>query len=144
MRRIHGVMSLGFVLAAVCGALWGAFQSSLVYGVVYSVAAGVSFFALLASFCAGCPCRKRCGHVFPGPIAAALFPGRVPAPYSRTALVVSSIALVLLLITPLVWLWRDLPLLALFIGLLLIATLQIRTRVCRGCGNEHCPANKHV
>jgi hypothetical protein len=63
-------MSLGLALGAVAVALWSALTISIVHGVIYAVVVAVSFIALLTSFCTGCPCRKRCGHLFPGLLAA--------------------------------------------------------------------------
>ena len=144
MRRVHGITSLGFVIGAAGVALWGAFASSHLLGAAYAVAVAASFVALLAAFCAGCPCRKRCGHLFPGPVAAALFPKRTPRPYKRLELIVTCCAIFLLLGAPLGWLWREVPMLAIYVGLLLVATVQIRGSVCRGCGNTFCPAHKSL
>lgn len=49
------------------------------------------------------------------------------------------IPLMLILIFPQFWLKSNLPLLAIFWGLLLIAGIEITGKVCKGCGNRHCP-----
>ena len=52
---------------------------------------------------------------------------------------VMSIALLLLIGLPQLWLWRSIGLLIVFWALIVIAVTQIRLVICKTCGNVHCP-----
>jgi hypothetical protein len=138
--QFHGVTSIGLVMVATVIAVVAMFRTSWVLGVVYLVVCAVASGVVLYAYCAKCPCRTNCGHVFPGRLAT-IFGDRQPGPYTAVELAVLGLALLLLLGLPQVWLWRYTGLFVAFWVLNAIALVQIRVVVCRACDNAYCPAN---
>ncbi len=138
--QFHGITSIGLTLIAIVIALVAMFQTSWEWGVVYLAACIVAVGIILYVYCARCPCREKCGHVFLGRLAAALVE-RQPGPYTVVELAALLLALLLLWGLPQVWLWRYTGLFVAFWVLSAIALTQIRIVVCRNCGNVYCPAN---
>jgi hypothetical protein len=136
--QLHGITSLGLVLAAIVLAAVVMFQVSWALGVVYLLICAVALLAILYGYCAKCPCRIHCGHVFPGK-AAMIFKNRPPGPYTTVELAITCLALLLLMGLPQAWLWRYIEPFIAFWVMTAIAVIQIRTIVCRACDNIHCP-----
>jgi hypothetical protein len=44
---------------------------------------------------------------------------------------------------PQAWLWRHTTALIAFWGLMALAVVDIRVKVCKACDNKHCPGNDH-
>jgi hypothetical protein len=138
--QFHGIASIGLVLVATVIAIVAMFRTSLALGVGYLVVCAVAPGVILYAYCAKCPCRTNCGHVFPGKLATT-FTNRQPGPYTTVELVATGLALLLLLGLPQVWLWRYTWSFIAFWALNAIALVQIRAFVCRVCDNAYCPAN---
>ncbi len=138
--RVAGIVSLLMVLGAASLAAAVAFTYSAGWGTAYLAIAGTSSIAIIAVFCARCPCRDRCGHVVPGMVARWLFPGTSPGEYGAIALAVTVAALLALLGVPLAWMWRSTAALGVYVVLLIGAGVLIRGMVCPRCDNAHCPA----
>jgi hypothetical protein len=139
--KFHGLMSLGLVGGAVVIAAVTAFAESLLLGVVYVAICAVAVVAVINSYCAKCPCKANCGHVIPGKLALMLT-HRKPGPFTKGDLAIVGVGLVVLLGLPNVWLWGNTTLLVVFWALVIVGVAQIRSFVCRACGNNLCPLNK--
>jgi len=113
------------------------FKTSWVLGVVYLAICVAGSGAILFAYCAKCPCKAHCAHIFPGKAAMAF--DRQPGPYTAAELAAPVVTLLLLLGLPQFWLWRNMGLFITFWVLSAIAFFQIRTVVCRACDNSHCP-----
>jgi len=137
--RFHGITSLVLVFAAIVLAAIAMFQVSLALGVVYLVICGTASLAMLYAYCAKCPSRQQCGHVFPGKIAG-IFKNRQSGPYTKIDLAVTGLALALLIGMPQFWLYRYFGLFIAFWVMTAIAVIQIHTFVCRACNNTYCPS----
>jgi hypothetical protein len=138
-RKTIGLISLGAVALALASAAQTLFQQSVLLGTAYLLLASLSIPVVLFAFCAKCPDRNDCGHVLPGPAAAALFSKRKCSPYTAGDWILMSAALAVLLILPQIWLWKH-PAAFVFFWLVMIpAVIGIRTKVCPGCRNVHCP-----
>ena len=140
-RKTGGVLSLGGVALALAAAAQSLFQQSAVLGTAYLILASLSIPVVLYAFCARCPDRGDCGHVLPGPAAAALFSKRKCAPYSAGDLTLTLSALAVLLVFPQIWLWRHPIAFGVFWILMAVSVAGIRSGVCPGCRNVHCPGH---
>jgi hypothetical protein len=141
-REANGAITLGLAAVALAAAAQSLFQQSTALGVSYMLVAALSIPVILYGFCAKCPDRENCGHVVPGRAAAALFRDRRPSPYTRAELAMTAVALLFLFGFPQIWLWRHPVAFGAFWILMAIAAVDIRARVCRGCGNVHCPGHR--
>jgi hypothetical protein len=138
--KFHGLTSLTFAGAAIVLAAIAMFQVSAWTGIGYLLVCAVGATLVVYSFCAKCPCKAHCAHILPGK-AAMLFKRR-PGPYSRTESALTMVSLLLLIGLPLPALWNNPMMLVAFITLFIIAIVQVRSVVCRACGNSYCPFNK--
>ena len=136
-KQFHGITSIGLVGVAVVIAAIAMFQASPVLGIVYVGVCVVAPLVVLYAYCAKCPCKAHCGHVFPGKIAQVF--DREPGPYTPAELAALVLALLLLIGLPQFWLWRYTGLFAAFWVLNGIAIVQIRIVICPACDNTHCP-----
>lgn len=139
-HQIHGVISLSLVLMAIGLAAAALFMSSAGLAVAYLAGCAVGAFAMLYGYCAKCPNKHTCGHVFPGMLAQ-LF-DRVPAPYTPLEYGILGIAFLMFFGFPQFWLWQFPRLFLAFWGLVIIGGAQILSVMCRSCGNTHCPLNR--
>ena len=140
-RQTHGVVSLGLAAIALAAVSQSMFQQSLVLGILYLVLAGISALVVLYAFCAKCADREQCGHVIAGPAAAKMFKNRKPGPYTTRDMFLVSAALTVIFLYPQIWLWRHPPAFGAFWICLAVAAVDIRARVCSGCGNANGPGN---
>ncbi|MFZ6026162.1 MAG: hypothetical protein ACOYYS_00485 [Chloroflexota bacterium] len=138
--KFHGVTSVIFAGVAIALAVMAMFQSALWAGIGYLFVCVIGSSVVLYSFCAKCPCKARCGHVFPGK-AAMLFKRR-PGPYSKIEVYAMLVALLLLVGWPQPALLGRPGTLITFWVLIGVAGIQARSMVCRACGNVYCPLNK--
>jgi hypothetical protein len=136
--KFHGITSIGLVLGATIIAAAAMFQTSGGLGVVYLVICVAAPASILYAYCAKCPAKTHCGHVFPGKLVVA-FTNRQPGPYTKTEMAVLGLALLLLIGLPQIWLWQYTTLFVVYWVLTAVAILQIRTVVCRACNNVYCP-----
>lgn len=140
-HQIHGVMSLGLTAIAGLLAAIALFMTSAGLGVAYLLGCTVAGIGVLYGYCAKCPCKGNCGHVFPGMLAQMF--NRVPAPYSPLEFGIVGIFVLLFIGFPQLWLWHYPKLFVGFWGLSIIGGAQILTFVCRACNNTQCPMNRH-
>ncbi|RPI77942.1 MAG: hypothetical protein EHM45_07355 [Desulfobacteraceae bacterium] len=140
-KSFHGIASLGLAGIAMAVAAVSLFRISWIWGAVYLAVCAAGCAAILHAYCAKCPCRARCGHVFPWQVAR-FFKNRPSGPYSAFELIVTGAALLLLIGFPQIWLWRHFAAFILFWALTAVAVMQVRFVVCRACDNGYCPANK--
>lgn len=138
-KRFYGVTSLALASMGVAIAAVTAFARSWGWGAAYLAICAVTPPIVLYAYCVKCPCRTHCGHVLPGKLAAAVFKARPPGPYTAIERVAVGGALSLLVGLPVTWLWRLPTWLALFLGLNLIAVVEIRAAICPGCESTYCP-----
>lgn len=137
--RVHGVLSLiAFAGAVVIAALAG-WRESPALGIAYAALALVSLLVTIAVFCGKCANRDHCGHVVPGRVARLMRRELRIGPYTSAELALTSIALALVFLPPLGWLWRFPLALGGFCLLLLLGVIDIRARVCPACQNAACP-----
>lgn len=140
-RETHGIISLGLAAIALAVAAQSMFQQSLALGMTYMFLAGLSVPVILYAFCAKCADRDQCGHVVPGSAAAKLFRDRKSGNYTARDLFLTAAALAVLFFFPQIWLWRHPIAFFVFWIFMAFAAIDIRRRVCKGCGNTHCPGN---
>jgi hypothetical protein len=143
MLTFHGVASLGLMSAAVIVAAVMLFQLWWGWGVAYLVICAAGSTVILYGYCAKCPCRNHCSHLLPGK-AAAVFKHRPPGPYTGLEFIATGLSLLLMIGFPQPWLWRYPGFFIAFWAMMIIALIQIRTTVCRACGNAYCPGNRPV
>lgn len=140
--RVYGVLSLVAFAGAVAIAALAGWRESPALGVAYVALALVSLLAIVAVFCSKCADRDRCGHVVLGPVARLMRREIRKGAYTGVELALNSIALALIFLLPLGWLWRFPLALGGFFLLLLLGSIDIRARVCPACGNAACPLSR--
>jgi hypothetical protein len=138
-RKTSGLLTLGGVALALAAAAQSLFQESAALGTAYLILASLSIPVVLFAFCAKCPDRNDCGHVLPGPAAAAMFGKRNRSPYTAGDRILTSAALAVLLLLPQIWLWKHPIAFGFFWIVMIAAAAGIRSRVCPGCRNVNCP-----
>ena len=136
-QNFHGITSLGLTSIATLIALVVMFLTSWQLGVIYLAVMIIAPQAILRTYCARCPCKAHCGHVFPGRAAMAF--EKEPGPYTPAEMAILGLALLLLFGLPQFWLWSYPLLLAAFWVLTAIALVQIRAYVCKTCDHVYCP-----
>jgi hypothetical protein len=136
-QQFHGITSLALVAVGSVIAAVIMFLTSWVLGVVYLAVLVIAPQALLRVFCAKCPCKEHCVHVFPGRAAMAV--ARKPGPYTPVELGVLGVSLLLLFGLPQYWLWQYPTLFVIYWVLNATAFMQIRLVGCRACNNVYCP-----
>jgi len=137
MRLFHGILSLG-LLGAVIATGFAAGTDPLLYG----TAGGAGLLLIFYAYCAKCPCRRTaCAHVLPG-LVTRLLPRRAAGAYrwpDYGGLVIGVLAVFLV---PQAALLRQPELLALFWGLVAVASVEITLFLCGGCPNKKCPLSR--
>lgn len=139
VKRKHGIVSLLLAAVAIGIAVVAAFRESVGLGIGYGVLCAVSGQVVVYAYCAKCPCKATCGHVLPGRAAQRYH--RQPAPYTQRELAALAGALLLMIGLPHGWLWRSPALLVLYWLFMGIGLVEVRSFVCRACGNTFCPLN---
>jgi hypothetical protein len=140
-RETHGVLGLGLAALALAAAAQSLFQQSMALGVAYLLLGTLSVPVILYSFCAKCPDRGKCGHVVPGRAASALYKNRKQGPYTGPDMTMTAAALLVIFGFPQIWLWRHPVAFGAFWILMAVAVADIRSKICRDCGNGNCPGN---
>ena len=137
--KIHGVISLLLITAAVLIALVSMFSQSISRGLVYLTVLIIANPIVLYSYCAKCLCRvDSCSHVIPGQLTRML-PARKPGRYTFMDYFGTAMSLIVLFGFPQFWLWQNRAMFALFWGMLIIGLVEITFFVCRTCNNNNCP-----
>lgn len=137
--QLCGVISLGLCGVAAVLAAIALFSTSIALGVVYLALNLIAPQMVLRGFCAKCPNKANCGHVFPG--RAALRFARIPGPYTWFDLAGVAVMALVLFGLPQIWLWRYPVLFGAFWALLIAAGIMIRGAMCPVCENVYCPGN---
>ena len=136
-QKFHGITSLALTSAAAIIGLVVMFMAGWLPGLAYLAVMIIVPQAILRTYCAKCPCKAHCGHVFPGKAAMAF--AKEPGPYTPTEFAVLGLALVLLFGLPQFWLWSYPALFITFWILSGVAFFQIRLAICPSCNNVYCP-----
>ncbi|MGD0273775.1 MAG: hypothetical protein ABSB96_08615 [Gaiellaceae bacterium] len=141
-NRIYGALSLVAAVAAVALAVLAGWRQSAALGLGYAALALLSLVAITALFCTKCSDRDRCGHVVFGPVARFISKELRKGEYTTTELAFTSLGLAAIFVLPQAWLWRVPLALAGFWLCLLLASIDVRMRVCPACGNAACPLSR--
>ena len=136
-RKFNGIASLILTGIAALIALVVMLLTSWLLGGLYLAVMIIAPQAVLRSFCAKCPCKAHCAHVFPGKAAMAF--ARETGPYTPTELIIMIGSLGLLIGLPQYWLWQYSILFITYWFLSGIAFLQIFLTICPSCNNVYCP-----
>jgi membrane protein YdbS with pleckstrin-like domain len=138
-RTHHGILSLLMLLMAIVIGALSVFKSSVVLTVAYLGASMILFMVVIYSYCSKCPCRLHsCAHILPGKLTTFL-PSRKVGQYTALDFLGVTIPLVIIFAFPQLWLIKNLFLLIVFWALVIVALVEIRFSVCKGCGNNYCP-----
>lgn len=140
--RVYGVLSLVASAGAVAIAVLAGWREFWALGIAYAALALISLLLMIAVFCTKCSTRDRCGHVVIGPIARLMRREVRTGPYTSAELTLTSIALVLIFLLPMGWLWHFPLGLGGFCLLFLFASIDLRARVCPSCANAACPLSR--
>ena len=144
--KVHGVLFLvlavgawllGAAVAMSRSALWGSINLALIVA---------GFAAVIYFYCAKCTARKACSHILPGYLTR-YFPRRKIEPYSTMDTIIMAASFLTMTVFPLYWLIRSVPALLVYGGLLAVAVIELRVKVCGDCKNIFCvlknnPANE--
>jgi hypothetical protein len=136
-RKFNGITSLILIAIATLIALVVMSLNSWVWGALYLAIMIIAPQAILRTYCAKCPCKTHCAHVFPGKAAMAF--KKDAGPYTPTELIIMIGSLGVLIGLPQFWLWQYPVLFVSYWILSGIAFIQIRLTVCPGCNNIYCP-----
>ena len=128
-KQFHGITSLGLIGVGTVIAAVAMFKASWVLGVVYLGVCLMASLTIPRVYCAKCPCKAHCAHVFPGKAAMAFH--REPGSYTATELAILVVALLALIGFPQLWLWRYPGWFLVYWALTGVALLQVRLVVCR-------------
>jgi len=136
--KFHGIFSIALAGIAIVLGAYSIIRLSLVVGLLYCILTVMSFLLIVYSYCCKCTCRKHsCGHVIFGKIAEYL-PSRKQEKYSYIDIFGVIIALLFIIGFPQYWLVRQISILFIFWGLLIVAGIEIFLFVCATCQNERC------
>lgn len=140
-RSHHGILSLFLLLMAIVIGALSIFKSSVLLTIAYLGASMILFTIVIYSYCSKCPCRLHsCAHILPGKLTKFL-PSRKVGQYITLDFLGVIIPLVIIFAFPQLWLIKNLGLLIVFWALVIVALVEIRFSVCKGCGNQYCPIN---
>jgi hypothetical protein len=136
-NKLHGLMSLALVDLAVVMGIYCIMADKILYAILYTLFLFIGFSAIIFFFCRKCSSRNNCSHVFLGPITK-IMPQAKRANYSPSDYFIVLIILLLIIGIPQFWLWKFSVLPIAHWILLLVAGFQIKTFVCKKCGNTKC------
>lgn len=136
-RKFNGVTSLILTGIAALIALVVMSLTSWVLGGLYLAVMIIAPQAILRSYCAKCPCKTHCAHVFPGKAVMAF--EKEAGPYTPAELIIMIVSLGLLIGMPQYWLWQYPVWFVIYWILSGIAFFQIRLAICPSCNNVYCP-----
>jgi hypothetical protein len=136
--RLHGIVSLALIAAAMAIGWWTTLGSNLLAGLFYGALLLIGSFLIVYVFCTKCPIRASgCRHVLPGRLTPWL-PARLQTPYTVSDYLAVGVILLVLIAYPQIWLVPHKITLLLFWLLLAAGLLEIILFVCQGCGNVRC------
>ncbi|HEX3046223.1 MAG TPA: hypothetical protein VHY08_15815 [Bacillota bacterium] len=138
--RLHGVLSISFVLISFVLANVKLYFVSPILGVGYTILIFAALLIILGVFCRKCPhlIDNTCRHVFVGWIVVKLFTRKEPGRYTQFELLATNIPLILVILLPQYWLFQDLRFFIAFWVLTIVYILEIGFFVCKGCRNVYC------
>ena len=136
-RKFNGITSLILTAIAALIALVMMSLTSWVLGGLFLAIMIITPQAILRTYCAKCPCKAHCAHVFPGKAAMAF--EKEAGPYTPAELIIMIGSLGLLIGLPQFWLWQYPVLFVTYWILSGIAFLQIWLTICPNCNNVYCP-----
>ncbi len=136
-RKFNGITSLILTAIAALIALVVMSLTSWVLGGFFLAIMIITPQAILRTYCAKCPCKAHCAHVFPGKAAMAF--EKEAGPYTPAELIIMIGSLGLLIGLPQFWLWQYPVLFVTYWILSGIAFLQIWLTICPSCNNVYCP-----
>jgi hypothetical protein len=139
--KFHGITSLILISIATLIGLIAMTLSWWVLGLIYLLVVIIVPQVLLRTYCAKCPCKAHCGHVFPGKAAMAF---EKDGPYTITDFLILGVSILLLIGLPQFWLWQILPLFGIYWVLTGIGLIQILLAMCPSCDNVYCPVRAVV
>ncbi len=139
--KFHGVMTVLLFYTALAIGCVVVFRQSTLFGFVDIALATLWPIPVAWFFCAKCPCRLDCGHVFMGAITR-LLPEKKPGKYSLGEEIGSLLPMLIAAAFPLYWLLRDVTALIAFLALLTLTIIETRLGVCVACPNEYCRGYK--
>ena len=136
--RIHGIISVLFVIAAMVIGFIAIFQNSLLLSIGYATLILISYFIIAAVYCSKCLCRDTCNHLFVGMLSKHLSrPNK--SPYTKSDMFYgAALPIGITVFLPQFWLIKSPVLLFSFWVLLLIGAAEIIFFVCKGCNNRKC------
>jgi hypothetical protein len=140
-RKFHGITSLVLISIATLIGLVAMALSWWVFGLIFLAVIIVAPQALLRTYCAKCPCKAHCGHVFPGKAAMAF---AKDGPYTPTDFLIMGVSMLLLIGLPQFWLWQFPLMLGAYWVLTGIGLIQILLTMCPRCNNVYCPVRAMV
>ncbi len=134
--NFHGITSLILIAISTLIGLTAMTLSSWIWGGIFLVIMILTPQMLLRTYCAKCPCKAHCRHVFPGRAAMAF---EKDGPYTLTDFLIIGISVLLLIGLPQFWLWQNLFLFGVYWVLSGIGIAQILLTMCPRCNNVYCP-----
>ncbi|HEX3046222.1 MAG TPA: hypothetical protein VHY08_15810 [Bacillota bacterium] len=140
--RIHGVLSVLFVLSAFIVANVKLYWISTALGIGYSILLLISALIMIGVYCPKCPhlADNSCQHIFVGPIAGMIFKKKTPEKYTVGERLATNIPALITILLPQYWLFQDWRFLIAFWVLTVVYFLEVRFFVCTGCRNVYCEA----
>lgn len=138
--RVPGLSSIIILFIGFGIAVYQLFMSSALLGLTYFIFIPVVFLNLLYHYCRKCPHVKNnsCRHVIFGQLTKKLFGILQPSKYTNKEILLALTPLLIIVLLPQYWLFKNKFLLIAFLFLLLIAFIIVRTGVCKGCQNRYC------
>ena len=138
MLRLHGIMSILFIIAAFILGCYHICTTSYVFGLIYVGIFLTTYFFILTLFCSKCPADiKTCPHFLQGALKK-LFPVKKEGDYTKFDYGVILAGFFAIALFPQYWLKDSLILFIIFWIVLIVSFIQIRMFVCAGCCNKKC------
>jgi hypothetical protein len=134
--KFHGITSIVLIGIASLIGLVSITLASWIWGGIYLAIMIIAPQVLLRTYCAKCPCKAHCGHVFPGKAAMKF---EKNGPYTITDFLILGISVLLLIGLPQFWLWQNPFLFGTYWILTGIGLTQILLAMCPNCNNVYCP-----
>jgi hypothetical protein len=138
--KTHGIISLLLIGCAIFIAAYVAASFSILLLTGYLLFSFLSLGIVIVTYCAKCPCKHQCPHFLPGYLAKSI--NRQPGAYTVIELTGLLMALAILLLLPVIWLWHNWLDSLIYGFVLVLAIIEIRKFVCKPCGNINCPLNQ--
>lgn len=141
MKKFAGLLSIGLIGAAIVFDLVLLFRHSVVLGGVYISMVIIGAFIILMNYCRKCPhsMNESCHHIVPGKIAKKL-PYKKTGKYTILELALVIVSVGAIFIYPVLYLYKQVIFLAIYLLLWLSGIILLRKGVCTSCYNRWCIA----